>query len=239
MRSNQPGTELSLAIGVIVASLILTFGLYASIEKFKQFERVVRVKGLSEREFKADVVIWPIQFVSASNNLEGLYEQMEANADKIRAYLLLNGLAAEELSQSAPAITDRSAQQYGNNDGKVYRYTAEQTVTVYSNRVDEVRALMSSLSDLGKQGIVFVGNSYQSQVEFLFNRLNEVKPAMIEEATKKAREVAQKFAQDSQSELGKIKHASQGQFSIRARDKNNPHIKIVRVVTTVEYYLSD
>jgi uncharacterized protein len=92
---------------------------------------------------------------------------------------------------------------------------------------------------LGKEGIVFTGGNYQSQTEYLFTRLNEIKPEMIEEATRQAREVAQKFAADSQSTLGKIKKASQGQFSISDRDKNNPHIKKIRVVSTVEYYLSD
>ena len=114
-----------------------------------------------------------------------------------------------------------------------------QTVTVYSTNIDAVRAVMSLLSELGKQGIVFSGGGYQYQTEYLFTRLNEVKPEMIEEATRKAREVAEKFATDSQSTLGKIKKASQGQFSINARDKNNPHIKKVRVVSTVQYYLSD
>ena len=61
----------------------------------------------------------------------------------------------------------------------------------------------------------------------------------VEEATTKAREVAVKFAKDSNSKLGKIKRASQGQFTISPRDKNNPHIKKIRVVSTVEYYLSD
>jgi hypothetical protein len=51
--------------------------------------------------------------------------------------------------------------------------------------------------------------------------------------------VAQKFAEDSDSRLGKIRQAAQGQFSIEPRDTNNPHIKKVRVVSTVEYYLSD
>ena len=64
-------------------------------------------------------------------------------------------------------------------------------------------------------------------------------PAMIEEATRKAREVAQKFAQDSDSSLGKIKTARQGQFTINDRDSNTPHIKNVRVVATLEYYLND
>ena len=98
---------------------------------------------------------------------------------------------------------------------------------------------MSNLSQLGKQGIVFTGDEYQTRTEYLFTRLNEVKPQMIEEATRHAREVARKFAQDSESKLGKIKWASQGVFSISERDKSNPHIKVVRVVSTIQYYLTD
>ena len=98
---------------------------------------------------------------------------------------------------------------------------------------------MGALLELGKQGIAFTGDPYQNQVEYLFTRLNGIKPEMIEEATRNAREVAQKFAEDSRSRLGKIRRASQGQFSIEPRDTNNPHIKKVRVVSTVEYYLSD
>ena len=75
--------------------------------------------------------------------------------------------------------------------------------------------------------------------QFLFNGLNNIKPAMIEEATRNAREVAEKFAHDSGSKLGKIKRASQGQFSIDDRDSNTPYIKKVRIVSTVEYYLVD
>jgi hypothetical protein len=62
---------------------------------------------------------------------------------------------------------------------------------------------------------------------------------MIEEATKNARAVAEKFARDSNSKLGKIKSASQGEFSIEDRDSYTPYIKQVRVISTVEYYLSD
>ena len=98
---------------------------------------------------------------------------------------------------------------------------------------------MNKLADLGKRGIVLTGMGYQTAMEYLFTRLNEVKPSMVEEATMKAREVAEKFAIDSKSKLGKIKSARQGQFSISNRDKNNPHIKKVKVVSTVEYYLSD
>jgi hypothetical protein len=93
--------------------------------------------------------------------------------------------------------------------------------------------------ELGKQGIAISGEDYQSRTEFLFTELNSIKPAMIEEATENARQVAEKFAQDSSSRLGKIRRAQQGQFSISDRDNNTPYIKKVRVVSTLEYYLSD
>lgn len=207
--------------------------------KFKEYERVVTVKGLSEREYPADIVIWPIQFTAASNDLEEMYTSIERSTEKIKAFLRRAGIQSDEISISPPAITDKSAQQYGSQTRAEFRYTASQTVTVYSANIDTVRNVMGSMSDLGKQGIVFSGANYQAQTEYIFTRLNEIKPEMIEEATRKAREVAEKFADDSNSTLGKIRSASQGQFSINARDNNNPHIKKIRVVSTVTYYLSD
>lgn len=206
---------------------------------YKQLDRSVTVKGLSEKEYQADIVIWPISFAQASNALPSLYIGVETNSNLIKAFLLKNGIGESEITFSTPAITDKSAQQYGNNDNAQFRYTASQTVTVYSKNIKAVRDVMSRLSELGKEGIVFTGSNYENRTEYIFTRLNEIKPVMIEEATRKAREVAQKFASDSNSQLGKIKRASQGRFSITARDNNNPHIKKVRVVSTVEYYLSD
>jgi len=233
-------------ISAFVLGVFIFFGLSslgyllggAAIE-YKQYERSVTVKGLSEREYKSDIVIWPIQFTAAGNDIGSLYSSIEENTLKIKKFLEENGISSEEITFASPAITDKSAQQYGSNNKPAFRYAAIQTVTVYSKNIDAVRSVMSSLSELGKKGIVFTGGNYQSKTEYIFTRLNEIKPEMIEEATRKAREVAQKFATDSKSKLGKIKKASQGQFSINARDNNNPHIKKIRVVSTVEYYLSD
>jgi hypothetical protein len=94
-------------------------------------------------------------------------------------------------------------------------------------------------SDLLKQGIAITGGDYRFSTQFLFTGLNDIKPQMIEEATKNARASAEKFAADSDSELGKIRTANQGQFTISDRDANTPYIKSVRVVTTVDYYLKD
>ena len=239
MTENSKASALVLGVFIFLGLATLGYLLGNAAIKFKEYERTVTVKGLSEREYEADIVIWPIEFTEASNNLGELYGSIERSTEKIRAFLEEAGISQEEITFSIPSITDKSAQQYGNQAKAEFRYTAIQTVTAYSKNIKSVRSVMGTLSELGKQGIVFSGGNYQSTTEYLFTRLNEAKPGMIEEATRKAREVAEKFASDSSSTLGKIRKASQGQFSINARDKNNPHIKKVRVVSTVEYYLSD
>lgn len=239
MNTNNRTPAIILGLCLIVSLAILGYLLANAVIKHKMFERSVTVKGLAEREYPADIVIWPIQFSVANNDLTQLYNELERQTTIISSFLTGNGIAEEEITIAAPSITDKLAQQYGGGRQAEFRYLAIQTVTVYSNNIDAARTVMGSLSQLGKQGLVLAGDQYQSQTEYIFTRLNEIKPEMIEEATTKAREVAEKFATDSQSQLGKIKRAQQGQFSIYARDKNNPHIKKIRVVSTVEYYLSD
>lgn len=230
----------ALILGVCIFSGLALLGYFlgSSLIKFKEYERTVTVKGLSEKEYPADVALWPIHFSSADNDLARLYAAIENDTDEIIGFLKDNGFEQKEITVSPPNIIDKLSQGYEKSKIE-FRYTATQTITVYSDKINNVRATMNKLAALGKKGIVFTGYGYQNATEYLFTRLNEIKPVMVEEATTKAREVAEKFAKDSNSKLGKIKRARQGQFSINNRDKNNPHIKKIRVVSTIEYYLSD
>ena len=207
--------------------------------KVKSFERTVAVKGLSEREVPADIVIWPVTFQEANNDLNALFAGIQRKNELVVSFMTEQGIAREEITVAPPAVVDRLAQMYGGNDRVSFRYTATSTVTVYSRNVEMARKAMSNLIDLGKKGVAVYGEDYRNRTQFLFTGLNDLKPGMIEEATKNARAVAEKFAEDSQSRLGKIKSAYQGQFSIDDRDATTPHVKKVRVVSTVEYYLSD
>lgn len=234
------GLKGSVALGALIGAGLAVMGylLGSSAIRFKEYERVVSVKGLAEREVPADVAVWPIRFAAANADLPALYSSMEADTKEIVAFLTASGFTPEEITVASPAVTDKLAQQYGNPERILLRYTAQQTITVYTKRVELVRGTANRLAELGRKGIAFGGSDYQ-QTEYLFTKLNDVKPAMIEEATRKAREVAEKFANDSHSKLGKIRSANQGQFTIVDRDSNTPYIKNVRVVATVDYYLSD
>ncbi|EIE5864415.1 SIMPL domain-containing protein [Vibrio alginolyticus] len=228
-----------IGLSLILGLGILGYFMQQTAVKYRAYERVVTVKGLSEREYPADTVIWPIQFTLASNDMGAMFDEIDQQTRLILDFLSAKGLPETSVSLSSPAVIDRKAQQYGSEQDIEYRYLASRTVTVYSQSVDVVRAAINEIGELGKQGVLLNQDPYANRVEYSFTKLNDVKPDMIEEATKNAREVAEKFAKDSQSSLGKIKRAAQGQFSIYDRDSNTPYIKKVRVVSTVQYYLSD
>ncbi|MEM5550811.1 SIMPL domain-containing protein [Pseudoalteromonas neustonica] len=223
-----------LAVGLLGLGLILKS---AAID-VKNMERTVTVKGLAEIEVAADTVIWPLQFSDADNDLEKLVARIEQKNDAVIAFLKLHGFDDDEISRGAQSIVDKQAREYGA-ENQQFRYIARASVTVYSSQPDKVKNALAKVGQLAKQEIAIVQDSYDTRIEYLFTGLNDVKPAMVQEATEKAREVAIKFAKDSQSKLGKIKTARQGQFSISNRDSNTPQLKKVRVVTSVEYYLSD
>jgi len=201
----------------------------------RSYERFVSVKGLCEREVMADKAIWPIQYKVAGNDLATVYAELEAKNALVKKFLKEGGVQDGEISVSTPTLSDKLAQEYGSND-RAFRYVAKEVMTVCSADVEKVLALMSRQGTLVRSGIA-PENEYGSQPEFLFEGLNSLKPEMIEEATRNAREAAQKFAADSRSRLGKLRQAAQGSFSIEPRDSNTPYIKHVRVVTSVTYYL--
>jgi len=165
MKQENTVSAFLLGISIFLGLSVLGYQLAAAAIHFKEYERSVTVKGLSERELPADIVIWPIVFTEAGNDLGGLYASIDASTKKIKDFLVVKGIDITEITASTPSITDKFAQQYNDTTKTEFRYTALQTVTVYSSKVDLVRKLMTELAELGKQGIAFTGGDYQNQTE--------------------------------------------------------------------------
>ena len=223
-----------LAVGLVVLGAQIESGINNFVDK----DRVVTVKGLAEMEVPANKVTWPLMYKEVGNDLSTLYNKISHTNKTIVDFLKKKGITENEISINAPEIIDMQAERYNNNPTP-YRYNVTTVITVTSGKVDLVRSLISEQGELLKQGIAITGGDYRYNIQYDYTSLNEIKPQMIEEATKNAREAAQKFAKDSDSELGKIKRASQGQFSINDRDANTPYLKRIRVVTTIDYSLED
>ena len=222
------------AIIIAIGMVVLGGRIQSGMEK----ERTVTVKGLAEMEVPANKVTWPLVYKEVGNDLALLYDKIKATNQTIIGFLKDKGITENEISVNAPEIIDMKAERYNTNPVP-YRYNVTTVITVTSPKVDLIRNLISEQGELLKQGIAIIGGDYRYNVEYDFTGLNEIKPQMIEEATKNARESAMKFAKDSDSKLGKILRANQGQFTIGNRDANTPYIKHIRVVTTIDYSLKN
>lgn len=223
---------LCLMVGLIVGAIVLA----SAIKVAGAEERVVSVKGLCEREVKADNVICPFAYKEGGDDLGQLYKTIERKNGIIIAFLKEAGFEEEEISVAAPKVVDTRTEWSGSQNR--YAYIVTSVVTVCTDKVDEIIRLQSEQGELLQQGIATT-SGWEFPTVYSFTGLNEIKPAMIETATKNARETAERFAIDSDSQLGKIKRATQGQFTITDRDSNTPYMKNVRVVTSVDYYLKD
>lgn len=227
-----------LGIAFVLGMLILGSSLVLMVSNLKSYDRCVTVKGLCEKEVMADKVIWPIVYKQGGNDLSNLYNTVNEMNGTIIKFLKDAGVSDEEITTNAPSILDTRTNLYG--EMKEYRYIVTAGVTVCSEKVELIVKLQTEQAKLYEKGIpVGMGENWSHPTTYSFTGLNEVKPGMIEEATINARQAAEKFAKDSNSKLGKIKNATQGQFSVSDRDSNTPYIKNVRVVTNVVYYLKD
>lgn len=226
--NNKLFPSVIVAIGIAIAG----FMVYLGVHEFAIKDRAVTVKGLSTRDVKADYVVWPLSFSVDGNDLKQLHQTTDETVQTIKAFLKTKGFTDEEMSMGDMNISNNWAGYYDRRPE--YHYSINATLVVSTTDVDKVINNQGCQSELLAKGVLL--NSYQWNISYQYNGLNELKPEMIEEATTNARAVAQKFADDSRSRLGGIRQASQGQFSIESND-NQPWMKRVRVVTTVDYYL--
>lgn len=220
-----------LAAAAVVASTQIADGL----RQFRLSDRNVTVKGLAEREVAANLVIWPVNFVEADNSLDKLYDRLEAHTVAVRSYLKRLEVSDAEVSVGLPRVQDMQAEAYGGNTDRPFRYRGELTLTVRSAQVAAMKGAIQNAGELVRNGVVF--GAYNEPPQFIFTELNALKPGLLAEATANARLAAEQFAADSGSEVGVIRDANQGVISISDRDAATPDIKVVRVVSTIQYQL--
>jgi hypothetical protein len=228
--------------GSIVAALLLALGLLGAgwlagqgMARLRTQDRFVTVKGSAERIVDADLVVWPLPHSVSGNDLLDVQSQLDGNSQTIQEFFQEAGFTPEEIVLSPPRLEDRWAYAYGDQrPPERWRYAT--TVTLRTARVADALAALRRSGQLVGRGVL-IGEG--SLPEFSYTQLNEIKPELIAEATANARRSAEQFAADSGARLGGIRTANQGVVSIEDRDQGSPHVKKVRVVSTVEYFLRD
>jgi hypothetical protein len=206
----------------------------------KKYDRFVQVKGLSEREVFANLAVWPMNITLTGNDLRSLRSEIEIQNKEVYDFFIGLGFGSEEITKGMVNISDTRANEYdANYQNRDYRYIAKSELTVRTSDIEKLKQALVESPELISKGILLGSKNTWRPIEYIFTGLNELKPAMVEEATKNAREVAEKFARDSDSRVGEIRIARQGLFTISDRDENTPEIKIVRVVSTIDFQLKN
>ncbi len=240
---------LGMCVGMIAGAAILG----RSLQEIRKGERYVTVKGVAERDVKADLAVWAMKLRVAGADLATAGKTMEAARAKVLQFLAQKGFTADEIAGQELHVSDRQAADYGSgNVREMLRYVVEATITLRSKNVDRVQQVSRMTDELVRAGVVLSSkDEWQAGPRFMFTQLNAIKPAMLADATKSARAAAVQFAADSGSNVGAIRRASQGLFSITDRDQSAPGQveggtqdngetdpnKRVRVVVTVDYFL--
>ena len=230
-----------LKVVLICISIVIAGYFVGNMHKTgKKYDRFVQVKGLSEREVNADLAVWPINITLTGNDLKTLKSDIESQNNEVYNFFIAQGFDKNELTKGSTNINDVRADIYNSNfQNNAFRYLAKSEFTVRTNDIDKLQKALSESLELMSKGILLGSKNTWRPIEYIFTGLNELKPSMIEESTKNAREVAEKFALDSDANVGEIRMASQGLFSITDRDENTPQIKIVLVVSTIDFQLEN
>lgn len=224
--------SLLIAVGIALSGFFVGNALY----KAKKSERYVSVKGFAEKVVKANQATWVIAFNYASDDLIDLYKGIAKSQETVRSFFVDEGFDATSIIKDPINITDNQSTGYnGNTNAK--RYSANGSVSMTTNKVDAVQSSSQKTGNLLEKGVVI----NMSNIQYQFTELNTLKPPMLDEATANAREAAKSFARNAQSEIGDIRMANQGLFTISAPTGEGGGegsvMKKVRVVTTVEYLL--
>ena len=230
--------SLMLSIGIALGGFFPGYYYYRA----KSDANFVTVKGLAEMDVKADLGVWDIKYVVTGNDLAVSQSKMTAQQEIITSFLKKLGFNDNEIIAQRTETNDLMANPYRSDSQNSFRYILTQSIQVKSTDVDLIEKAVNSTGILISKGIVFDNNSYMP-VSYIFTKINDIKPQMLEAATKNAMAAANEFAKSSNTKVGKIRKANQGVFSILPREQTanatemNRIEKKVRVVSTIEYYL--
>ena len=236
-------SKINFLTGTVIACGVALGGFFPGYYFYKtNFDmRTVTVKGLAEKDVKADLSVWNIRFQASDNVLATAKKNIEKQEKIIINFLTESGFSDDEITVQGLSMQDAYADSYRDTNTISARYTLNQTLAVRSKQIELISQIYPQIGDLVSKGVTF--SSYGNGVSYLFTGLNNIKPSMLKEATKNARQAADEFAIDSNSKVGKIRSANQGIFTVMPREdipdqsEREQINKKVRVVSTVEYYL--
>jgi hypothetical protein len=248
---NSPTVKAALIVGCCLLIGLTAAGYFIGrgTARFKSDVRTVTVKGLVEKEVKADEAVWTLSLKRASDDLRDVHARISADRDAVLAFLHNQGFDDEEIARQPTRTVDKLAREFGQSqNAERFRYLVSSAIVVRTAKIEMVQKSLGSTEELLKAGVILDGEREGSAANprYVVAKFNDLRPQLLADATKNARTIAQQFANDSGATVGKIHSANQGSIQIIGSDGNDesgPYsptstpVKKIRVVSTFEFEL--
>lgn len=179
----------------------------------------ISVTGLGKENFTSDLIVWEGSFSKENSNLQEAYIGLEKDKKEIKEYLFSKGINEKELVFDAVTSHNKTRAKYvdGKYTGEEFLgYRLTQSLTIESKEVEKVEKISREITELLNKGIQF----YSQPPRYYYTKLADLKVEMISKATEDARIRAEKIADNSGGDLGRLISAKMGIFQITGQNSN-------------------
>jgi hypothetical protein len=244
MNSPSNAGLIGLGVSLGIALLASTWIAAETALAVKTREQTIEVKGYAERPIVSDLAVWNASFTVRGADVAAASARLEGQRATVQAFLDQQAVpeeAIEWLPVQTAVLFGRDAQGMPTNE--VEGYALSQPLRVSSGDIDSVTRLSEASAALMRQGIELSAWS----PEYFYTKLDDLKIAMLGEATADARARAQELATRSEARIGPLRWARQGVFQITPRhstevsdsgqNDTSAREKSIKAVVTVGYAL--
>ena len=203
-----------LALGLVISTHLVT----DAMRDIRMSHQIIKVRGYAETPVESDLAIWSITVKAKDRDMADAYSDLARHREKVLDFLEERGVEAQQIKILSVNVDEhKKLTEKGHKTSKTETFELSQRMEVKSRDVQKVSKISTAVSDLmGKDVDLQAG-----MPRYYYTQVNELKSELLVAATKDARMRAQTLAEGSGVELGPLRAARQGVFSVRSADSSS------------------
>jgi hypothetical protein len=155
-------------------------------------------------------------------DLKESYKLLKTDENVVKTYLKEKGISDNEMVFSSVAINQdyEYVTEPGGGSRRIFNgYRLVQTVRIESKDVPKIEKISREVTELIDRGVELNSDA----PAYYYTKLADLKIKMIANATKDARERAEKVAENAKAKLGQLQQADMGIFQITAQNSSEEY----------------
>jgi hypothetical protein len=215
-------SNLVIAVVLGISFIVGSWFISTMLKKKNETNDVIEVTGLAEENFSSDLIVWTGSFNRLTMDLKESYKLLKTDENVVKTYLKEKGISDNEMVFSSVAINQdyEYVTEPGGGSRRIFNgYRLVQTVRIESKDVPKIEKISREVTELIDRGVELNSDA----PAYYYTKLADLKIKMIANATKDARERAEKVAENAKAKLGQLQQADMGIFQITAQNSSEEY----------------